>query len=419
MGNQFLQICKKLSAAAPKQESFYEENLGRLKAQMGVMQHHDAVTGTEKQHVADDYHRELHRTIVGCEENTRSSLNQFVTGREPSTPTLWEFEFHSCLNLNISACPTSEDSQRLMVTVYNPLGHETNQFVRFPVGESSYEVRDSLNTLIVSELVPIPTTLEDLPYRTSASTHELLFQANNVPAVGYKSFYVSRTSTLKSKSNRVKVLAEITTIGNDDLSITFGTDGLLSEIFVDGTTSKLSQNFVMYQGAVGNNAEFANRSSGAYIFRPDPDAPETLMGVDVTIEVHRGTHVDEVHQVFNEYISQVVRIYKTEKVVEFEWLVGPIPVDDSIGKEIVSRFYTEIDSAGTFETDTNGRETLKRVRNFRKEFTLTLEELVAGNYYPINTKIAIEDDTYRLAILNDRAQGGSSIIDGTVELMVM
>ncbi len=29
--------------------------IGRLARAMGVAQHHDAVTGTEKQHVADDY----------------------------------------------------------------------------------------------------------------------------------------------------------------------------------------------------------------------------------------------------------------------------------------------------------------------------------------------------------------------------
>lgn len=47
-----------------------------------------------------------------------------------------------------------------------------------------------------------------------------------------------------------------------------------------------------------------------------------------------------------------------------------------------------------------------------------MQEPIAGNYYPITAKIAIEDEDYRLAILNDRAQGGSSMFDGTVELMV-
>jgi lysosomal alpha-mannosidase len=33
--------------------------LDSLREAMGIMQHHDAITGTEKQHVADDYARTL------------------------------------------------------------------------------------------------------------------------------------------------------------------------------------------------------------------------------------------------------------------------------------------------------------------------------------------------------------------------
>lgn len=51
-------------------------------------------------------------------------------------------------------------------------------------------------------------------------------------------------------------------------------------------------------------------------------------------------------------------------------------------------------------------------------FDAVIEEPVAGNYYPINTKIVIDDGNFRLAVLPDRAQGGTSIKNGTIELMV-
>lgn len=90
------------------------------------------------------------------------------------------------------------------------------------------------------------------------------------------------------------------------------------------------------------------------------------------------------------------------------------------GKEVISRFTTPLKTEGVFYTDSNGREMLKRVRNYRPDYDYTDEQPVAGNYYPVTSKIVIRDETegLELAILNDRAQGGSSIQDGQVELMV-
>ena len=381
---------------------------------MGVMQHHDAITGTEKQHVAEDYHRAIDASIKACEENTKSALKQLVKGSDSTLQ--FDFQFTSCLNLNISSCEVPESSEKFVVTVYNPLGHASNDFVRFPISGSSYEVRDPSNVIVASQIVPIPTPLATLHYRESLTRNELVFQASGVPAMGFKSFYVTRTASAEiPKDGTVNLPA---TVGNDVINLNFDVNGLLSSATVDGVTKEISQNFYIYKGNLNNNEIFANRSSGAYIFRPDPLEPVNPASPSATIEVYRGDHVTEVHQIFNDWISQVVRIYKGERVVEFEWMVGPIGIEDGVGKEIISRFMTDMKTDGVFYTDANGRQMMRRKRDFRETWDLKMEEPVAGNYYPINTNIAIEDENYRLAVLNDRAQGGSSMIDGTVELMV-
>lgn len=99
-------------------------------------------------------------------------------------------------------------------------------------------------------------------------------------------------------------------------------------------------------------------------------------------------------------------------------MVGPIPVQDRVGREIITKFDTDIASKGIFYTDSNGREMMRRQLNHRDTWTPNLQEKVAGNYYPVTAKIAIEDDTRRFALLTDRAQGGSSLADGSMELMV-
>lgn len=415
VGNHFMQICKQLSSTAKTPEIQYNKNLDKLRRIMGVMQHHDAVTGTERQHVADDYHRELDASIKACELNTQSSLNQFTTDKKPTSDTQWEFGFNSCLNLNISICEIPEKSKKFMVTVYNPLAHKTNQFVRFPIDDAKYEIRDSRNMIMESQLIPIPMPLKNLPYRTNSAFNELVFQASNVPAVGYANYFVTRVTNSKAYNDIQSQLTEPVVIGSADFGVTFDIKGFLSEITIDGVKSSLIQKFVIYKGASGNN-QGANRSSGAYIFRPDPNKDEEIVGQEIGLEVFRGDLVDEVHQVFNNWISQVVRIYKKEKLVEFEWLVGPIPIDDSVGREIVSRFETEIKNNGVFYTDSNGREMIKR--NAKNSWDIDDDEPITSKYYPINTKIAIEDENNRLAILNDRAQGGSSQKDGSVELML-
>ena len=94
---------------------------------------------------------------------------------------------------------------------------------------------------------------------------------------------------------------------------------------------------------------------------------------------------------------------------------------DGIGKEVVNRIATTMQSKGAFYTDSNGRQTLKRQRNYRPTWKLDVTEAVSGNYYPINSHIYLNDDDQNgplLALVTDRSQGGTSLHDGELELMV-
>lgn len=172
------------------------------------------------------------------------------------------------------------------------------------------------------------------------------------------------------------------------------------------------------------------QKSGAYMFRPNSSevffpGPKTKP----TLKIMQGDVATEVYQTYSDWVSHVIRLYKDEPFVEFEWTVGPIPVDtpwlenkssSKWGKEVIIRYNTDIKSDGVFYTDSNGREMVKREFNKRPSSypELVVTEPVAGNYYPINAMASIDDGEMEFAVLTDVTQGGASLKSGSVEMMV-
>ena len=116
----------------------------------------------------------------------------------------------------------------------------------------------------------------------------------------------------------------------------------------------------------------------------------------------KGETVQTAIVVFNEWASEEISLYDDAQAVEIQWTVGPIPVDDNVGKEIILRYDTDIRSQGKFYTDANGREVLERTRDYRPTWNYSRVETVSGNYYPINSRVWIKDSDRQLTILTGR-----------------
>ena len=103
--------------------------------------------------------------------------------------------------------------------------------------------------------------------------------------------------------------------------------------------------------------------------------------------------------VFNNWATQEIRLYNDATIVEVEWTVGPIPIDDNVGKEVILRYDTDIQSQSKFYADANGREVLERTRDYRPTWNYTVVEPVSGNYYPVNSRIWIKDQNRQFTVL--------------------
>ncbi|CAG9761788.1 unnamed protein product [Ceutorhynchus assimilis] len=414
LGNNFLQVCKQLFALAHLPSEF-EPRLDSLREAMGVMQHHDAITGTEKETVAYDYARLLHIGINDCENVTSEALSYF-TNIEAN-------DFNTCLLTNISQCALTETHDKFVVTVYNPLSRLVSKYVRLPVNGNSFSITGPDGNNVHSQILPTPIGIMNIPSgRQTSASLELIFEAQDIPPLGFKSFYVQKKNG--DDVTREDLSLDFSYFNGKGVGFTIDpSTGLVDSLEMNNVLLELEQKFWFYNGS-DSFMDFSSKPSGAYVFRPDTLSPIKKVSDTAAFEVYRGDLVTEVRQTFSEYVSQTVRIYANEKFVEFDWVIGPIKTEmnwPSNGKEVISRFTTSLNSESTFYTDSNGRELMKRQRNQRPSWNVTVLENESSNYYPVTSKILIRDEEANLefAVLTDRAEGGSSLADGEIELMLL
>jgi len=480
-----------------------------LAAAVSLNQHHDAVSGTEMQHVAYDY---AMRLAAGGAVADMAALDglRALSGLPVTEPLVF------CKLLNESVCLPSSTSDGFHVLIYNPLSSSRLHIQRIPLSPPSasdglaWEVSENgveggvESASLPSAVVPSTATagpLQLLQNAKDASALEIVFEASLQPFTLHTFTVRKRTSPQESVTNapqpsgtvhtpssshesgrgpvpgawfdatvarekgspagshspaghdtraprktktlpvHARVQAEkgkIVEIGNGRVRVGFdAVTGLLASLVREdeGIAISLSHNFFWYEPAQSPNEQ----ASGAYIFRPN--ASNTARdgsnarcvgggGCHAKLSILRTPLVEEAVQVFGDWVTQTVRVYANSGEVEIEWTVGSIPIEDCLGKEVVSRFTTNISSGSEFLTDSNGREMLKRRRCQTADPNLpdahcrpsvpqyTVTEPIAGNYYPINSQIMIQDKVAALAILVDRAQGGASLRSGQLELMV-
>lgn len=408
--NQILQAAKQMTSVAYNNDVEHldalEDATELLSKSVAICQHHDAITGTEKQYVANDYHDRLAEGVAGFMEQS--------IGRNGYT---------YCPLTNVTQCSVTETSSKFVIGIYNPLARTQSRYMRVPVKSADWVVTTENGDEVPCQTIPIPVPVLNMPGQVTEALFELVFKATDIPPLG-GSFYQATEDPGNTKSRSAKrILTE-----NDKFELDTGlftsviTKGKSQLRFRKDVNYTFNEEFLWYTGHRGDNSNFDKRASGAYIFRPDGQTAENLVITDDPI-VYDGDLVTEVHTSYGPWASEVRRMYMGESGfdLEVEWMVGPIPTDDDVGKEVIYRVTVdEIDNISEFVTDSNGRQMMARKRDFRPTFDINMTEPVSQNYYPVNSRIGMSDKggTNGLVILNDRSQAGGSIHDKELELLL-
>jgi len=443
---------------SPNGRSSCKDPIYQLEDAVGVLQHHDGVSGTSKQHVAYDYAKLVQAGINDVVPFVIERLKLMLLGPDKFEQYLTDLTYCQLLNetkCGISVDATSEkhwseggDDKDIYVVIYNSLASNRSAIIDLPVGSNGEYLVEDLQEGNAETVTALQMPLRSSNNKDDGESLVLSFTADSLPPVGAKVFRIQkhnnsittmlRERRLNPSPNQMKHEFDerddgTVKISNGHFSVIVDTQ--TGDIRQIGTqeVEKLSSwgYYTSYDKEKDAIHDGDDHNSGAYIFRPSTPTQELkIVSAKNASIVHTSIGI-EVHTEYEEpWIRTTTRILKGVPYVEIEYQVGPIPVHDGRGKEVVTRYNTGVNNDATFFTDSNGREFIKRQRNHRPTWDLTVFQPVAGNYYPVNAAIYVEEngkDTDDIdsqetgpsfAVVTDRTQGGGSIFDGTIELMV-
>jgi len=388
---------------SPKQ---MKPQLWQLESANSILTHHDAVTGTSKSVVMKNYAKllsigeasvlDLLAGVVGIR------LAKFGRTKEPLT---------FCPLLNESICPATDVLKGmslqdvLPVVLYNTIGWVREEYVSLPIPVDQVFVKDSRGN-------PAPCQV----LKSSDDKYTLHFEAS-LPPMGTNTYFIEKVSD-KSKPHCEVATEGGSTIENQYFTVMFDPKtNLLDSIFLksSGELIKMKHSLYYYIPCSDKNVQ----DDGAYIFKPKPHT-ELQVFPKPTLDVYEGSVVSEVRQVYSPWASHTLRIRSSIAEIESITEVGPIDISDGVGKEVISKYDSDLQSGKKFWTDAQGQEFQERILNYRENWDFKVTEPISGNYFPINAGIFIKDEPRELqfTLLTDRSTGGSSESPGSVEVML-
>ncbi|VDK39663.1 unnamed protein product [Taenia asiatica] len=425
--------------------TYFDPNqvVDQLRRIVGVMQHHDAVTGTEKQHVSDDYRQRLTEAMHGCQHLVSSVADSLFESRLPNGGN----GFKACEHLNISVCPPLTRKIGLpdaLIAVYNPLGWSDLQpWIHLPLHATKGEA-DRLHAYTLTEystgetvpfqVVSLPTAVSQLPERRMLNNRghsELVFKPNvGLTPAGFTLF------ALKGEESNGYGYGYQRQQRQQRISLNISQDNL--PVFRTQEGQTVTMRLMNYDANT-----YYKPTSGAYVFRP---LREAVPIGNATSELINGELVTEVRTTFTSWASLTARLYADDRM-EVEWVVGPLP---NIGRrvtEVILRYRVSgngIRSAteGEFYTDSMGNDLIRRERvrppksrmesaeysddngfgsrywRHRESRDSVHAHQIEGSYFPVVNRILLKGTSHAFGVYTDRAEGGSSLAEGEVELML-
>ncbi|XP_033625276.1 alpha-mannosidase 2-like isoform X1 [Asterias rubens] len=417
-------------------KKFDEDSLIRMvtlaRRNLALFQHHDAITGTAKDHVVVDYGTKLLISVSDMRKVMMQSIHFLLSPDQTKySPSSAYFDVDAEI-LKHDALPEKKvlklSTEASSIAVfYNTLAHHRNELIRLHVSSPNVKVTDAENNLIPSQ-----SNLIWMDGSQTASTkYELVFAVDIAP-LGLKKYLIRDMGESQSPHHSLSsvvmyhvsgsgtekrgpfVVEKVSlsptsdfTIENSHIKATFSaTTGLLKSTMTksDGAVTATELQFLLY-GTVSQKAK-----SGAYLFLPDgPAKPMTIN--KPLIRVVRGPLLSEVYAALPN-VDHFVTIKGTTGVDSQSLnILNHVDIRNTRNQELIMRVKSDIQNPDrTFYTDLNG---------FQLQQRKTLDKLpIQANYYPMPSMAYLESSSTRMSLLTSHPSGVASLETGWIDVVL-
>lgn len=375
----------------------WDEIYGELlyaREQGGLMMHHDAITGTAKDYVVDDYEERM-STAMRQSSQALGDMFELLLYGEAIPDNSWEP--HGKTDAYDLA-----PGEGIPLQLVSSLSWERTELVEIFTRFEDVSVLGPDGREVPTQVMPYAgfESLED-----PQGVFRVMFRAN-LPPIGVATYFLSRTAGIATTRAR---LEEVTTndlvLENARLKVTLGPNsGMVESIENKETGTKVLLEHSLFK--------YTTRNSGAYIMR----TVASKLGEEIyagsaghVVKVARGQLADEVTVLFTSD-------NKIRMVLDHEGdFAGVLRVEYMVtaggDEEIVARYETDLETEHSFFTD-NGLHT--QLRFFEDKHR------TEQRYYPTH-HFAFLREAYsarQFTVFTAQAVGVSSGVDGQVETMI-
>eukprot|EP00730_Choanoeca_flexa_P003248 TRINITY_DN11341_c0_g1_i2.p1 TRINITY_DN11341_c0_g1~~TRINITY_DN11341_c0_g1_i2.p1 ORF type:complete len:1226 (+),score=295.66 TRINITY_DN11341_c0_g1_i2:167-3844(+) len=407
-------------------DSFLSDKLSKLsnaRRQLGLFQHHDAITGTCKKHVSEDYGKRMMRGYKDATVVHTDAISTLLALTNPSVKIaatiLVNMDRHNRLPQPV---PLSLQDPTT-VAISNSLARRLQAPIRLRIKISNAVVKEhETGTQVTCQVTPVfkldgsPTNEYDLWFEAELDALAIALYDVSASDADNPVSVASELAPKLDKFTSIKRQAgDDIALSNEHLALTFDANaGTLTSIKLRGSTTEwaLSLDFATYSSKGGSD-----QHSGAYLFIPAAKASSYTSPTTPIVTVVKGDYVQEVH-VFLAHIHHTIRLFTTSadygKAPFMDNIVhinndkdGARPLGDG---DFIIRVKSAVDTGKDFFSDANGYQTMRRRRR--------LDMGIGGNYMPLSSHVFVQSQAARLTWLTDTPLGASSLETGSMEMML-